>query len=62
MEITTKHIGLTIVEIEVKSNGNVFSEDVCDINGFVSAEFIDELEDVVRALKEHNLETNFKRK
>ena len=54
MEITSRFIGSTIIEVTVTTNDTSLTEDVCDLNGFVEQDFIDILKELVEDLELHN--------
>ena len=57
MEITTRYIGNTIVELTVKTRESTITVDVCDLNGYVDPELIEILKGVAEELEDHNEKT-----
>jgi hypothetical protein len=54
MEITTRYIGNTIVEVTINTPESNITVDVCDLNGFADTEFIESLKGVAKELEDHN--------
>jgi hypothetical protein len=56
MEITSRFIGSTIIEVTVTTNETSITVCVSDLNGFVEQEFIDSLKELAQGLELHNKE------
>ena len=54
MEITTKYIGRTIVEVTINTPESSITVDVCDLNGLADPDFIERLRGVAKELEDHN--------
>jgi hypothetical protein len=54
MEITTRYIGNTIVEVTINTPESNITVDVCDLNGLTDPEFISSLKEVAKELELHN--------
>ena len=54
MEITARYIGKTIVEVSVSTSETSLTVDVCDLNGLVDPEFINDLKELAEELELHN--------
>ena len=54
MELKTRKIGRTIVELNIEANDTSITVDVCDLNGIVDQLLIDNLKELVEELEEHN--------
>ena len=54
MEISSRHIGPTIIELSIEACGVTLTEDITDLNGKVDPQFIEDLRYLVDELKEHN--------
>ncbi len=54
MEITTRYIGNTIVEVSINTPETSLTVDVCDLNGLANPEFINSLKEVAEELELHN--------
>ncbi len=54
MEITTRYIGNTIVEVSMNTPETSLTVDVCDLNGLANPEFINSLKEVAEELELHN--------
>lgn len=55
MEIRTRRISKTMLELKVTSWGTEITEDITDLNGLVDENFIQSLRDIVDELEDQNL-------
>lgn len=55
MEIRTRRISKTMLELKVTSWGTEITEDITDLNGLVDENFIQSLREVADELEDQNL-------
>lgn len=58
MEFNIREIGRLIVELSVKTISTRLVEDVCDTNGKIDEDLIENMENVLNIMKEHNQNIN----
>lgn len=54
MEISTRSVGKMIVDMTIKTGSTTITEDICNMDGSIPLQFIQDLEDLIHGLKEHN--------
>lgn len=58
MEIKSRYIGNSIIEITVSTNNTSMTEDITDINSYIDENFIENLRNLADELEEHNEKKN----
>ena len=54
MEITTRYIGTTIIELTAKTREATITTDICSLSGIANEELISNRRDIADELEAHN--------